>query len=177
MTEKIVFAGFGGQGVLLSGKLLCIAAMREGKYVSHIPSYGAEMRGGTANCQVIVSDEEIASPVVFHPDIAVVLNNPSMLKFEPLLREGGLLVYNSSLIDQKPQRTDIEIVDIAANDIAEEQGAGKSANMAVIGKLLAQKPELASIDSVVAALDEAVSERNKRFNPVNEKVLKAGHAA
>lgn len=177
MTEKIVFAGFGGQGVLLSGKLLCIAAMREGKHVSHIPSYGAEMRGGTANCQVIVSDEEIASPVVFHPDIAVVLNNPSMLKFEPLLREGGMLVYNSSLIDQKPQRTDIEVVDIAANDIAEEQGAGKSANMAAIGKLLAKKPELASIDSVVAALEEAVSERNKRFNPINEKVLKAGHAA
>ncbi|MDZ7792682.1 MAG: 2-oxoacid:acceptor oxidoreductase family protein [Spirochaetia bacterium] len=89
MTEKIIFAGFGGQGVLLSGKLLCIAGMREGKYVSHIPSYGAEMRGGTANCQVIISDEEVASPVVFHPDIAIVLNTPSLRKFEPRLRRGG----------------------------------------------------------------------------------------
>jgi 2-oxoglutarate ferredoxin oxidoreductase subunit gamma len=177
MTEKIVFAGFGGQGILLAGKLVCIAAMREGKYVSHIPSYGAEMRGGTANCQVIVSDEEIASPVVFHPDIAVVMNNPSLLKFEPMLREGGLLLYNSSLIDQKPTRTDIEVVDVAANDIAEEQGAGKSANMAAVGRLLAAKPHLASIESVVAALEEAVSERNRRFNPINEKVLKAGNAA
>jgi 2-oxoglutarate ferredoxin oxidoreductase subunit gamma len=135
------------------------------------------MRGGTANCQVIVSDEEIASPVVFNPDIAIVLNKPSLLKFEPLLREGGMLIYNSSLIDEKPQRSDIEVVDIAANDIAEQQGAGKSANMAAIGKLLAKKPELASIESVVAALEEAVSERNKRFNPINEKVLKAGNAA
>lgn len=177
MTEKIIFAGFGGQGVLLSGKLLCIAGMREGKYVSHIPSYGAEMRGGTANCQVIISDEEVASPVVFHPDIAIVLNTPSLLKFEPRIKAGGLLIYNSSLIDEKPSRTDITVVDIAANDIAEENGSSRSANMAVIGKLLKQKPELASLESAVAALEEAVSARNRKFNPVNEKVLKAGYAA
>ena len=177
MTEKIIFAGFGGQGVLLSGKLLCIAGMREGKYVSHIPSYGAEMRGGTANCQVIISDEEVASPVVFHPDIAVVLNTPSLIKFEPRVKPGGLLIYNSSLIDEKPTRDDITVVDIAANEISEENGSSRSANMAVIGKLLKHKPELASIESAIAALDEAVSARNRKFNPVNEKVLRAGHAA
>jgi 2-oxoglutarate ferredoxin oxidoreductase subunit gamma len=177
MTENIILAGFGGQGVLLAGKLLCIAGMREGKFVSHIPSYGAEMRGGTANCQVIISDEEVASPVVFHPDIAIVLNTPSLLKFEPRVRPGGLLIYNSSLIDVKPSRTDITIVDIAANEIADREGASRSANMAAVGKLLALKPEISSMDSIIAALDEAVSARNKKFNPVNIKVLKAGFAA
>ena len=177
MTENIILAGFGGQGVLLAGKLLCIAGMREGKFVSHIPSYGAEMRGGTANCQVIISDEEVASPVVFHPDIAIVLNTPSLLKFEPRVRPGGLLIYNSSLIDVKPSRTDITVVDIAANEIADREGASRSANMAAVGKLLALKPEISSMDSIIAALDEAVSARNKKFNPVNIKVLKAGFAA
>jgi 2-oxoglutarate ferredoxin oxidoreductase subunit gamma len=177
MTEKIILAGFGGQGVLLAGKLLCIAGMREGKFVSHIPSYGAEMRGGTANCQVIISDEEIASPVVFHPDIAIVLNTPSLIKFESRVRPGGLLIYNSSLIDVKPSRDDITVVDIAANDIADNEGSSRSANMAAIGKLLALKPEITSMDAIIAALDEAVSARNKKFNPVNVKVLKAGYAA
>ncbi|MGC9311075.1 MAG: 2-oxoacid:acceptor oxidoreductase family protein [Sediminispirochaetaceae bacterium] len=177
MTEKIILAGFGGQGVLLAGKLLCIAGMREGKFVSHIPSYGAEMRGGTANCQVIISDEEIASPVVFHPDIAIVLNTPSLVKFEPRVRPGGLLIYNSSLIDVKPTRDDITVVDVAANDIADKEGSSRSANMAAVGKLLALKPEITSMDAIIAALDEAVSARNKKFNPVNVKVLKAGYAA
>ncbi len=177
MTEKIILAGFGGQGVLLAGKLLCIAGMREGKFVSHIPSYGAEMRGGTANCQVIISDEEVASPVVFHPDIAIVLNTPSLIKFEPRVRPGGLLIYNSSLIDVKPTRDDITIVDVAANEIADREGSSRSANMAAVGKLLAIKPEISSMDAVIAALDEAVSARNKKFNPVNVKVLKAGYAA
>ena len=177
MTEKIIIAGFGGQGVLLSGKLLCIAAMREGKYVSHIPSYGAEMRGGTANCQVIISDEEIASPVVFYPTTLMALNTPSLHKFEPRVTEGGLLIYNSSLIDDSPSRSDIDVVAVNANDISEEQGSSKSANMAAIGKLLSKRPEIASMDSIIAALDEAVSARNKRFNPMNEKVLKAGYAA
>jgi 2-oxoglutarate ferredoxin oxidoreductase subunit gamma len=177
MTEKIIIAGFGGQGVLLSGKLLCIAAMREGKYVSHIPSYGAEMRGGTANCQVIISDEEVASPVVFYPTTLIALNTPSLHKFEPRVTEGGLLIYNSSLIDDSPSRSDIDVVAVNANDISEEQGSSKSANMAAIGKLLSKRSEICSMDSIVAALDEAVSARNKRFNPMNEKVLKAGFAA
>lgn len=177
MTEKIIFAGFGGQGVLLAGKLMCIAGMKENKFVSHIPSYGAEMRGGTANCQVIISDEEIASPVVFHPDIAVVLNTPSLLKFEDRIKEGGLLIYNSSLIDVKPSRTDIKVVDIAANELADNAGSARSANMAAVGKLLAEKPELASIESAIAALEDAVSARNRKFNPINEKVLRAGFAA
>lgn len=177
MKEEIIFAGFGGQGVLLMGKLVCIAAMREGKHVSHIPSYGAEMRGGTANCQVVVSDDEIASPIVYSPSIAVVLNNPSFLKFEPRIAPGGMLLYNSSLVDLESKREDIEIVDIAANSIAENAGSGKAANMAAIGKLLQRKSDIASLNAVIQALEEAVSLRNRELNAINVKVLQAGYAA
>jgi 2-oxoglutarate ferredoxin oxidoreductase subunit gamma len=177
MKEEIIFAGFGGQGVLMMGKLLCIAAMEEGKYVSHIPSYGAEMRGGTANCQVVISDEDVASPIVYEPTIAVVLNNPSFDKFEPTIKPGGLLLYNSSLVDRRSERTDITIVDIAANHIAEEAGSGRAANMAAIGKLVNLKPELTSLESVLKALSAAVSARNRKLNQINEKVLRAGFAA
>lgn len=177
MKEEIVFAGFGGQGVLLMGKLLCIAAMREDKYVSHIPSYGAEMRGGTANCQVVISDEEVAAPIVYNPTIAVVLNNPSLEKFEPRLKKGGLLLYNSSLVDLRPERGDIDVIPVDANGIAEGEGSIRSANMAAIGKLLKLRPHLASLDAVVAALSEAVTARNRKLNEINERVLRAGYQA
>jgi len=174
MTEEIIFAGFGGQGVLLAGKILCIAALGEGKHVSHIPSYGAEMRGGTANCSVVISDEDIASPVVEHPDICIVLNAPSMVKFEPRLKKGGLLIYNTSLIKVEPSRDDIRIVGIDANDISEKNGSSRAANMAVLGLLAALKPELSSVDSLIGALDKAVSQRNKKFNPTNIAIIKEG---
>lgn len=175
MHEKIIIAGFGGQGVIMAGKLLCIAAMNENKYVSHIPSYGAEMRGGTANCSVVISDTEIGSPTVPNPSIAVVMNKPSLTKFEPKVKPGGLLIYNSSLIDQKPKRTDITIVDLKANDISEAEGSTRAANMAAIGKLLALRPEIASLKSVIKALDVAISARNRKHNEINIKVLMAAH--
>ncbi len=174
MTNEIIFAGFGGQGVLLAGKILCIAAMREGKYVSHIPSYGAEMRGGTANCSVVISDEDIASPVVERPDICIVLNTPSLLKFEPKIKKDGILIYNTSLINVKPKRDDINIMGIDANSISEKNGSSRAANMAVLGFLSALKPELSSVESLIVALDEAVSERNKKFNPINIAIMKEG---
>jgi 2-oxoglutarate ferredoxin oxidoreductase subunit gamma len=174
MREGIIFAGFGGQGILLAGKLVCIAAMLEGKNVSHIPSYGAEMRGGTANCTVVIADEIIASPIVSEPSIIVILNKPSLVKFEPRLKKGGLLLYNSSLIDEAPTRADVEVVAIKANDIAEEVGTYRSANMVVIGRLLKLKPELAQLESAIQALDKAVSARNKKLNEINEKALRAG---
>ncbi len=174
MHEEIVISGFGGQGVLLAGKLLCIAAMREGKHVSHIPSYGAEMRGGTANCKVIISDNEISSPVVESPTIVIALNTPSMHKFEPKLKEGGMLLYNSSLVHEKPSRADLKIEDVKANDISQAAGSQKAANMAAIGYLLKIKPEIASLQSLEGALDEAISERNKKHNPTNRKVMEAG---
>ena len=176
MHEKIIIAGFGGQGVIMAGKLLCIAAMNENKYVSHIPSYGAEMRGGTANCSVVISDKEIGSPTVPRPTIVVVMNTPSLTKFEPKVKPGGLLLYNSSLIDQKPERTDITVVDLKANDISEAEGSLRAANMAAIGKLIALKPEIASLESVIKALDVAVSARNRKFNEINTKVLKSANS-
>jgi 2-oxoglutarate ferredoxin oxidoreductase subunit gamma len=176
MTEEIIIAGFGGQGVILSGKLLCVAAMREGKKVSHIPSYGAEMRGGTANCSIIISDEEVASPVVEHPSACVVLNTPSLVKFEPKIRAGGLLIYNKSLITVQPKRTDITVIGIEANAISAALGSLKAANMAAIGLLLKLKPILASVESVKKALNEVISERNKKFNPLNISIIEAGYA-
>ncbi len=176
MTQEIIFAGFGGQGVILAGKILCIAAMREGKFVSHIPSYGAEMRGGTANCSVVVSDEDIASPVVEHPDICIILNEPSLRKFEPRMKKGGTLIYNSSLIKNKPERDDLNVIGIDANDISAKNGSSRAANMAALGLLVGVKPELASVDSLAEALDEAVSERNKKFNPTNIAIIKEGNS-
>ncbi|MBI9099556.1 MAG: 2-oxoacid:acceptor oxidoreductase family protein [Spirochaetaceae bacterium] len=175
MHEEIIISGFGGQGVLLAGKLLCIAAMREGKYVSHIPSYGAEMRGGTANCKVIISDEEISSPVIDHPTIVIALNTPSMHKFEPKMVTNGLMLFNSSLISDKPTRTDIKVKSVKANDISEAAGSLRAANMAALGYLLKVKPEIASMDALKHALDEAISERNKQHNPVNIQIMEAGY--
>jgi len=174
MSERIIFAGFGGQGMLLAGKLLCIAAMREGKHVSHIPSYGAEMRGGTANCSVVVSDEEIASPVVREPSICVVMNQPSLLKFEPRVQKGGLLIYNSALIDAAPQRDDIRCVEVRANDLAEKEGSFRAANMIALGVLLQLKPETASLDQVIQSLPEVVSARNRDLLEINVRCLKRG---
>jgi 2-oxoglutarate ferredoxin oxidoreductase subunit gamma len=174
MTEKIIFAGFGGQGIILAGKLVCIAAMQEGKFVSHIPSYGAEMRGGTANCAVVVSGEEIPSPLVFYPSVCVALNEPSLRKFEKTLQPGGLLIYNSSLIDRKPGRKDIVSVAVNTHELAEEAGSAKTANMVAVGALLKLKSDIAGLDSVKNALSEAVSERNRRFNNLNKQALDLG---
>lgn len=171
MHKEIIFAGFGGQGVILAGKILSIAAMIEGKNVSHIPSYGAEMRGGTANCSVVISDEEVASPIVEKPDIIVVLNAPSMVKFEPKLKKGGIIIYNTSLIKDKPSRSDIEIVGVNANEIAEKNGASRGVNMAALGALVKKVPELASLDSLAEALDHAISARNRKHNPTNVAIM------
>lgn len=175
MHKELIFAGFGGQGVILAGKILAIASMLEGKNVSHIPSYGAEMRGGTANCSVVISDDEVASPVIEQADICIVLNTPSMLKFEPKLKKGGLLIYNSSLITEKPSRSDIEILPINANEIAEQNGAIRGVNMAALGALVKKVPELATLDSLAKALDKAISLRNRKFNVTNMAIMKAAY--
>jgi 2-oxoglutarate ferredoxin oxidoreductase subunit gamma len=173
--EGIFIAGFGGQGVILTGRLLCLAAMAEGRRVSHIPSYGAEMRGGTANCTVVISDEEIASPLVPSPTVCIVLNTPSLLKFQSTVRPGGLLIWNSSLIDATPGRTDVEAVEVRANEIAEAAGSYKAANMVVLGLLLKKRPGLASLAAVSAALSEAVSARHRELNDINRAALRKGY--
>ena len=176
MREEIIFAGFGGQGIILSGTIVCLAAMREGKRVTHIPSYGAEMRGGTANCSVVVSDEEIASPLVPHPSVGVVMNKPSLIKFEPRLRQGGILLYNSSLIDIEPSRKDLCCIPVPANEMAEQEGSTRSANMVMLGLLARIKPEIASLDSIRATLDQAVSARHRNLNEINKRCLARGFA-
>ncbi len=176
-SEGIFFAGFGGQGIILAGRLVCLAAMAEGKFVSHIPSYGAEMRGGTANCSVVVSDEEIASPLVGSPSICVVLNTPSLIKFQGSVRPGGLLIWNTSLIDIRPERTDIECLAIAANEIAEKAGTYRAANMVALGALVARRPRVTSLAAIERALEAAVSARHRELNAANRRALRGGYEA
>jgi len=133
MYQGVIIAGFGGQGVVSMGILLAYSGMVDGKHVTFFPAYGAEMRGGTANCTVVVSSEEVASPVVSKLDTLVVMNEPSLLKFETQVKPGGRLLINSSLVNAKPKRTDIEITYIPANEIAEEVGSTKIANMVMMG--------------------------------------------
>lgn len=177
MHESVIIAGFGGQGVLTAGMLVCIAAMNEGKHVSHFPSYGAEMRGGTANCTVIVSDEEIALPIVSYPSICVVLNKPSLSKFESRIQPDGLLIYNSSLIKTKPERKDLTVLPVNASDLAEELGNLRVVNMIAIGALLGAKRSICSLDSAISALDEAISKRYAHLKRINTEALKTGFNA
>ena len=174
MREEIIFAGFGGQGIILSGKIVCLAAMKEGKNVTHIPSYGAEMRGGTANCSVVVSDEQIASPLVPSPSLCVVMNKPSLIKFESRLRAGGVLLYNSSLIDIEPSRDDIRCIPVPANELAGHEGSVRSANMIMLGVLARIKPEIAALESIRCTLDQAVSARHRNLNEINNRCLQRG---
>ena len=133
MTEQIILAGFGGQGVLLAGQIIAYAGMNEGKNVSWLPSYGPEMRGGTANCNVVVSDEEVGSPVVVEADCLIVMNRPSLEKYEKDLKPGGLLLLDSDLIEIEPTRTDIKVIKVPANSLAEQAGSIKAANMVMLG--------------------------------------------
>ena len=175
MYEGIFIAGFGGQGVILAGRMICLAAMGEGKHVSHIPSYGAEMRGGTANCSVVVSDEAIASPLVPSPSVLIVMNKPSLLKFQPIVAPGGLLLWNESLIDFLPDRKDVQVVPIRANEVAEKAGSYRAANMVMLGALLRRKPGVSTMESMTAALDQAVSARNRQLNQTNRAALRKGY--
>ncbi len=175
MYEGLFFAGFGGQGIILAGKIVCLAAMAEGKHVSHIPSYGAEMRGGTANCSVVVSDDEIASPLVPNPSVCIVMNKPSLLKFQSMVQPGGLLLWNESLIDLAPARADIEILAVKANEIAEAAGSYRAANMVMLGALLKRKKDIASLEAVINVLGVAVSARHRELNDVNRKALTGGY--
>jgi 2-oxoglutarate ferredoxin oxidoreductase subunit gamma len=137
LHEDVVMSGFGGQGLMFIGKLLAYSAMKEGRHVTWIPSYGPEMRGGTANCTVVVSGEEIGSPVIPHPRAVIVMNNPSLETFEPKLQRGGLLLLSSSLVNAHPVRKDVRVVAIPASEIAKFAGAEGSANMVMLGAYVA----------------------------------------
>jgi 2-oxoglutarate ferredoxin oxidoreductase subunit gamma len=173
MQTEIVIAGFGGQGVLFAGQVLAYAAMDTGKVVTWIPSYGPEMRGGTANCTVIISDEEIGSPLVRNPRAVLALNLPSFDKYEPLVADGGALVVNASLVNRPVERTDILSMLIPANEIAESLGNKRLTNVVMVGALLALLPVL-SIESIEKALTDHLPERHKKLLPINFKALRAG---
>lgn len=173
MQTEIVIAGFGGQGVLFAGQILTYAAMDIGKEVTWIPSYGPEMRGGTANCTVVIADEEIGSPLVRNPLGVIAMNLPSLDKYEPLVAEGGVLIINASLVNREATRTDIQSVSIPANEIAEELGDRRLTNVVLVGALLALLPVL-ELEAVERSLGEHLPERHKKLLPLNYKALRAG---
>lgn len=175
MHEEIIFSGFGGQGALFAGQLLAYAALDNDKYVTWIPSYGPEMRGGTAHCTVVVSDEPIGSPLVRYPTCVVALNLPSFEKYEPLVKRGGLLVYNSSLIESAPKRNDIRYLAVPANEIAEALGNVRQANVVLLGSLLAATGVL-PLSAVEAALDAHLPARQRAYLESNKEALRRGAA-
>jgi 2-oxoglutarate ferredoxin oxidoreductase subunit gamma len=175
MQQEMIFSGFGGQGALFAGMVLAYAGMDSGKNVTWIPSYGPEMRGGTAHVTIMISDEEIGSPLIRHPSTALVLNNPSMEKYEPLVKEDGVLVYNSSLISRSPQRTDIRYVAVPANDIASELGNVKMANMVMLGALV-MKTGILPLEAVVQALREHLPASKQKLLEPNIQALRRGAA-
>jgi 2-oxoglutarate ferredoxin oxidoreductase subunit gamma len=176
MQSEVIFAGFGGQGVLFAGQLLAYAALERGLEVTWIPSYGPEMRGGTANCTVVVSDEEIGSPMVRHPQAVVAFNGPSLDKYESGVRAGGVLVVNTSLAPREVLRADIQVVRVAGSEIAEGLGERKLTNMVLLGALLAYLPVL-PVEAVEAALEAHLPERHHRLLPANYRALRAGAEA
>ncbi len=175
MHEEIIFSGFGGQGALFAGQLLAYAAVDHGEQVTWIPSYGPEMRGGTAHCTVVLSDTPIGSPMVRHPGAVVALNLPSFQKYEDLVKPGGLLVYNSSLIDARPARSDIRYCAVPANEIADRLGNARMANVVLLGALLTVN-EILPIEAVESALDAHLSSRQRQFLAANKEALAAGAA-
>ncbi len=174
METSIVIAGFGGQGVMLAGQVLAYAGMDEDRHVTWIPSYGPEMRGGTANCTVLVSDEPVGAPIVARPDIAVVLNQPSFDKYEPLVQPGGLLVANSSLVAVASMRDDLDLVAVPANQIAEKQGTVKMVNMVLLGAMLAIRPIL-PLAAIEQALTDHLPTNKVHLLAMNLYVLQQGY--
>jgi 2-oxoglutarate ferredoxin oxidoreductase subunit gamma len=173
MISKTAFAGSGGQGVLMMGYILALSVMRDGKEVTYLPSYGAEVRGGTANCTVCVSDEEIASPVASSPDYAVVLNKPSMVKYQQVLKRNGLMIINSSLIDSDPERDDIQFIRIPANDIAVELGNERTLNMIMLGAFVA-RTGITTQDSLMNGLAEVLKVKKASIMELNRKGMEKG---
>lgn len=170
---SILIAGSGGQGILFLGKLIAHSSMLNGKNVTWFPSYGAEMRGGTANCTVVISDDIIGSPIVTNPDILIVMNTASLRRFEERLKKNGLLVMDSSMTKEPPKRDDIHIVKVPATEIAVSLGNIGSANMVLFGALL-NKTELFNQGSITSALKELTSSHKKRLLEINKTAIKKG---
>jgi 2-oxoglutarate ferredoxin oxidoreductase subunit gamma len=175
MQTEVVIAGFGGQGVLFAGQILAFAGMDSGKEVTWMPSYGPEMRGGTANCTVIIADEEIGSPLVRHPKAAIIMNLPSLDKYEPMVASGGFLIANASLVNREVTRVDINSLFVPANEIAESIGNRRLANIVLLGALLVKMPVL-PLEAIKEALNNHLPERHRRLLPTNLQALQQGAA-
>ena len=173
MKQEIIISGFGGQGVLSMGKILAYAALMEGKEVSWMPAYGPEQRGGTANVTVIISDEPVSSPIVSNYDTAILLNQPSLEKFEWQVKPGGTIIYDGHSIIQPPKRDDISVYRINAMEEAARSGNSKVFNMLVLGGLLKVRP-IATVDDVVKGLHKALPERHHKLIPMNEAAIRRG---
>ncbi|MDR2773564.1 MAG: 2-oxoacid:acceptor oxidoreductase family protein [Tannerella sp.] len=173
MKHEIIIAGFGGQGVLSMGKILAYAGLMEGKEITWMPAYGPEQRGGTANVTVIISDDPISSPILNEYDIAIILNQPSMDKFEPKVKKGGILIYDGYGIQKPIKRNDIDIYRINAMDTATEFNMSKTFNMIVLGGLLKIAP-MVSLDSIMNGLKKTLPERHHKLLPVNEEAIRKG---
>ncbi|MCP4899584.1 MAG: 2-oxoacid:ferredoxin oxidoreductase subunit gamma [bacterium] len=174
MQNDVVMAGFGGQGILLIGKMLAYAGMGEGKEVSWLPSYGPEMRGGTCNCTVVISDRPVGSPVIQSPRAVVAMNLPSLDKFEPNLKSGGLCLINSSLIERGAERDDVTALLVPANEISNELGNPRGANMVALGAYVGAT-EAVSLDSLEGVVRETFAAKPKVID-VNIEALKRGYA-
>ena len=172
-VKQVLFAGFGGQGVLSMGQFLAHAALSTGKHVSFVPSYGAEMRGGTANCLVTISEEEISSPLTENPLMAVILNRPSLDKFEPKIKANGILVINTSLVDRQTERDDLEILELPMNQLAEEIGNPRGANMILLGAYL-QKTEVVDVQQALQQFEIIFTGKSDQVIAKNREAFLAG---
>lgn len=174
MTTQYLFAGFGGQGILFSGKMLAYKGLMEDKNVSWLPSYGPEMRGGTASCSVIISDEPIGAPIVLEPDVLIAMNLPSLDRYENDVVPGGTIYVDSSLIERKVKRTDVKVVYIPATKMADENKLATLANMIIVGKLM-QMEDSYREDTIEKALAKCISARHQDLLQFNRDALQLGY--
>ena len=174
MTHEMIFAGFGGQGILFAGKVIAYAGMIEEKNVSHLPSYGPEMRGGTANCHVIVSDESVASPVIINPTSLIVMNGPSLDKFEDSVVSGGKIFIDSTLISKDVKRDDVDVYKVDATRLANEMGLPKLANIIMVGKLV-KETGIFTYDEIKKAIAKMVSASKPQLFDNNMKAFDMGY--
>lgn len=175
MTREIIIAGFGGQGVMAIGKTMTEAGLAEGLHVSWLPSYGPEMRGGTANCCVVLSDKPVGSPVVINPTELIAMNKPSLLKFEPAVQPSGIILINSSIVDIKPARTDVSAYYVPCVEIASDLGNAKVANMAMLGAYLEATKAL-KVGTVYEMLRHIFHGPKEKLIDINVKAMSAGAA-
>ncbi|MBE7047972.1 MAG: 2-oxoacid:ferredoxin oxidoreductase subunit gamma [Ruminococcaceae bacterium] len=171
---KIMLAGFGGQGILFAGKVLAYAGLKAGREVSWLPSYGPEMRGGTANCSVVISDKPVGSPIIPNPDVLIAMNRPSLDKFEQTLPQGGIIITDSSMIDREIERNDVTVIKIPAREIALENNLGNLANMVIIGRLL-KETGLYTLDEIKAGLEKSIPPSKAALLGKNIQAIELGY--